>query len=142
MFKLTQQCLQLAVIVGATSVPLILSNPTSPKEVSYYISIVVAISAALLNFYKFKDRITFQYKAAERMQLEYSQFLSERGIYKGLSLGTALDRFMDEIDKLRQETNELSLSLEQSEQDQRQDQVQKMSKSNPEIHLPRNISAK
>lgn len=132
--KSIQQFLQLVVIIGAASVPLILSNPTSPREVSTYISIIVAVSAAILNFYKFQDHITFQQTAAERMQLEYNQFATQRGIYKNLDRGAALDLFMDEIDKLRQETNELSLSLEKAAQDQKLDQIQKMSKPTLEIH--------
>ncbi|HYT46249.1 MAG TPA: DUF4231 domain-containing protein, partial [Methylomirabilota bacterium] len=75
--KLIQQCLQLIVIIGAASIPLILSNPDSPRETSTYISIAVAISAALLNIYKFRDRTIFQHKAAEKMQYEYSQFLTD-----------------------------------------------------------------
>ena len=114
--------------------PLILSNSTSPREVSTYISIIVAVSAAILNFYKFQDHINFQHTAAERMQLEYSQYTTNRGIYKGLDSGATLDLFMDEIDKLRQETNELALSLEKSAQEQKQDQIQKMSKPTLEIH--------
>jgi hypothetical protein len=131
--KLIQQFLQLAVIIGAASVPFILNNPTSPREVSTFISIIVAASAAILKFYKFQDHINFQHEAAEKMDLEYSLYSTHRGDYKGLGQGAALDRLMDEIDTLRQETNELSLSIGKSEQDQKQDQIQKLSKSTPEI---------
>lgn len=103
-------------------------------EISTVISIVVAASAALLQFYKFQDHIIFNHTAAEKMQLEYSHYLTDRGEYADLSSGEALDRFMDEIDKLRQETNELSLSMEKSAQDQKLDQIEKLSKSTHEIH--------
>jgi Protein of unknown function (DUF4231) len=132
--KLTQQLLLLAVIIGAAIVPLLLSDPTSPREVSKYISIGVAVSAALLQFYKFQEHINFHNTAAEKMDLEYSHYLTGRDIYEDLNTGAALDRFMDEIDKLRKETNELSLTLEKTAQDQMQDQILRVSKSIPETH--------
>ena len=132
--KLIQQLLQLAVIIGAASVPLILSDPTSPREISTYISIGVAVSAAILKFYRFQDHIQFHETAAAEMQREYIRYTNQRDIYAPLSTGAALDCFMDKIDELRQKTHELSLFLDKSSQDQMQDQIFRLSKSIPETH--------
>ena len=127
--KLIQQLLQLIVIIGATSVPFILNIPNSPREISTYLSGAVAISATLLNFYKFGEHIGHSYRAAEKLELEYKLFQTERGHYKALPSGAALDLFMDKMDELRQEQYEFSHSIEKAAQQENKDQIQSISKS-------------
>jgi hypothetical protein len=132
--KLIQLILNLVVIIGAASVPFILSVPSLPREPATYISFLVAVSAAIIKLYKFDKQIGFYRTAALDMQQEYAKYLDQRDIYGQLSQGEALDRFKDKIDELRQKTHELSLTLSKSSEDQVLEQALRMSRAIPEIH--------
>jgi uncharacterized protein YukE len=132
--KLIQLILNLVVIIGAASVPFILSVPSSPRELATYISFLVAVSAAIIKLYKFEKQIGFYRTAALDMQQEYAKYTDQRDIYGQLSQGEALDRFKDKIDELRQKTHELSLTLSKSSEDQVLEQALRMSRAIPEIH--------
>lgn len=132
--KLIQLILNLVVIIGAASVPFILSDPALPREIATYISFCVAISAAIIKLYKFDKKIEFYQTAALDMDQELTQYSDQRGIYASLSKGEALDRFKDKIDELRQKTHELSLTLSKLSENQVLEQALRMSRATPEIH--------
>lgn len=81
---------------------------------------MVAIAAAFITWYKFRDHILFFQQAAEKMQQEYGLYQSGRKHYTYLGIGASLDLLMDKIDELRQEQNEKSLKIGKIEEAQDQ----------------------
>jgi len=124
--KMLQHFLQILVIIGATSLPFLLNIFNSSKETITYISIAVAVSAALLKIYNFGDNINNLYQVIEKYQFEYNQFETDRGPYKDIKGGESLDLFMDRIDTLRHEQNELSLSFAKTIHNQMNDEIEKI----------------
>jgi Protein of unknown function (DUF4231) len=116
--KVIHRTLQTILILGATSLPFILNLTALPKSISIIISVIVAVVAALTNYYKFGSHAAHFQRAAENMQIELNLYQSGRKHYKDLSQGAALDCFMDKIDELKHKQNELSLELEKTTQDQ------------------------
>ncbi|MFL5657815.1 MAG: DUF4231 domain-containing protein [Ktedonobacteraceae bacterium] len=123
--KFIHRTLQTILLLGATSLPFILNFSYLQKSIPITISIIVALVAALVNYYKFGSRTTQFQQAAENMQYELNLYQSRRKHYRDLSQGTAFDLFMDNIDELRRKRSELSLELEKStqEQDQKIDEL-------------------
>jgi len=116
--KYIDRTLQTILLLGATSLPFILNISDLQKSIPITISIIVALLAALVNYYKFGSRAAQFQQAAENMQYELNIYQSGRKHYKGLSPGAAFDLFMDNLDELRHKRNELSLELEKSTQEQ------------------------
>ena len=92
------------------------------------ISIIVAITATLANYYKFGNHAVHFHQAAENMQYELNLYELGRKHYTSLAPGAALHLFMDKIDEQRHKRNELSLELEKTSQrtDTRIDELVKL----------------
>lgn len=114
--KIYHRILQTITILGATSLPFILNISDLPKSIPITISIILAITATLANFYKFGNHAVHFHQAAENMQYELNLYESGRKHYTSLAPGAALNLFMDKIDEQRHKRNELSLVLEKTSQ--------------------------
>src|SRR6266436_438358 len=87
--------LQIIILAGAAVVPFLLNITNVPKLVPTIISAVVAVAAALANYYKFGERGRVDRQTAQEMHQEYNWYDTERGDYKDKDPKEALDLFMD-----------------------------------------------
>lgn len=92
--------LQISILAGAAIVPFLLNIPGVPKLIPTIISGVVAVAAALANYYKFGERSRIDRQTAQELQQEYNRYDTERGDYKGKGPKEALDLFLDQTEQI------------------------------------------
>ena len=74
--------LQICILVGAAVVPFLLIISSIPKLIPTIISGVVAVAAAMSNYYKFGERGRIARLTAQELHQEYNLYDTERGITK------------------------------------------------------------
>jgi len=109
---------QLVILVGATVVPFILNISEVPKIVPTIISGIVALMAALANFYKFGTRSQNSLLAAEALRRELNLYSSQLGKYAVLGPSKALEYFIEQTESLILVQVQKSTSLENSAESQ------------------------
>lgn len=109
---------QLVILVGATVVPFVLNIPEVPKTVPTIISGIVALMAALANFYKFGTRSQNSLLTAEALRRELNLYSSQLGKYAILGPSKALEYFIEQTESLIHVQVQKSTSLENSAESQ------------------------
>lgn len=128
LFLITNNFLQMIIIVGATSVPFLLNIPIIEKPIPTVVSAMVAVAAALNNQFKFKQHGIIHQQIAQKIKREFNLHATGRGVYSTLPLGAALDLFMDRIDEIRHEQHEQLISLHKTSQDGSKDHMHEVKK--------------
>jgi len=77
------------------------------------ISIVVAISAGLVGYFKFRERSFNLQQTADNIEQEYNAVELNIGYYKGMELNEALVLFAERVELLREEQKKRQQQLEQ-----------------------------
>jgi hypothetical protein len=114
--------LQLVILIGAALVPFLLVISTVPKLIPTVISAVVAVAAAISNYYKFGDtfrlnRLTFYALSQEIVLYELK---SEQ--YKGLDPTSAFTNFVSRVELIFRQHNREYAPYIETRQNQNQDQ--------------------
>ena len=109
--------LQIIIIVGSVLV----TSATSAagfgligdivRWVAPTISIVVAASAGLTGYFKFKERSFNLQRTADAIEQEYKTVILRRGYYKGKPSDEALELFTDRVESLNRRTDIASTTI-------------------------------
>ncbi|HYT44334.1 MAG TPA: DUF4231 domain-containing protein [Methylomirabilota bacterium] len=104
--------LQVITVIGAVTVPILLSNPSVPKAIPFTISIVVAIAAALANRFKFGERARTYTITCEAMRRERLAYEFKRKSYRELGVEEAFVLFMERVEDILHEHSQRAIYIE------------------------------
>jgi hypothetical protein len=108
--------LQFIIVVGAASVPVLLLISQVPKLIPTIISGVVAIAAALSNYYKFGERSRIHRATFEALTKELDMYDFQVGPYKNLGEDQAFDLFVERTELVLDEHTKKVFALQESTQ--------------------------
>ena len=120
-FGFIHNLLQLIILAGAVAVPFLL-NLSIEKIIPTIISLVVAVAAAISNYYKFGERSRNNHQTSEAIRREIVWYDLRKGPYLDLEPEPALDLFVNRIEGFRDEHTQRSFIFEESKQDKKQEQ--------------------
>lgn len=109
---LVHNVLQVTIIFGAALSALLVSLSQVPKVFPAVLSGVVAVAAALANYYKFRDHAREYQLAATKVAFEFNQYTTERGPYKGKAKKEAQELLMDRTEEQLREFIRRSTDME------------------------------
>ena len=112
----THNTLQVITIAGAAIVPFLLNISTVPKLLPTVISGVVAVTAALLNFYKFNDRSRRRFEAYKVMSKEMNAYDLGQDRYADLDQERAFQLFFNRAEEMKLEQIQNVFFFEESKQ--------------------------
>ena len=112
----TNNTLQVITVVGAAIVPFLLNISTVPKLLPTIISGVVAVTAALLNFYKLNDRSHRRFEAYKAMSREMNAYDLGQDRYTDLDQERAFQLFFNRASEMRFEQIQNVFFFEESKQ--------------------------
>ena len=108
--------LQLIIVVGAASVPVLLIISQVPKLIPTIISGVVAIAAAIANQYKFGERSRIHRATFEALTKELDMYDYKVAAYKNLVEEDAFDLFVERTELILDEHTKKVFALQDSAQ--------------------------
>jgi len=112
----THNVLQVITIAGAAIVPFLLTISNVPKLIPTIISGVVAVTAALLNFYRFNDRSRRRFEAYKVMSKEMNAYDLGQDRYADLDPEQAFKLFLNRAEEMKLEQIQNVFFFEESKQ--------------------------
>ncbi len=93
--------LQFITIVGAASVPILLTISSVPKIYPTIVSLAVAVATGLVNIYGYKGRSILRFEAFKDMSREMNLYDLREGPYKELDQEKAFSLFFKQAGELQ-----------------------------------------
>jgi hypothetical protein len=116
----TDYTLQFIIIVGAGSVPFLLTIPQVPKFIPTVISTIVFVAASLASYFNFRERSHVDRAAAEAIWKEIEFYKLNSGRYKTLEGDEAFNLFVETTQQLLDEHQTRSTGIDRPIKDQNQ----------------------
>jgi len=118
--RATDYTLQFITIVGAGSVPFLLTIPQVPKLIPTVISTIVFVAASLASYFNFRQRSHVDRATAEAIWKEIEFYNLNSGRYKNLEGDAAFHLFVETTQQLLDEHQIRSTGIDRPIQDQNQ----------------------
>ena len=110
--------LQFIIVGGAAAVPILLLISDIPKTIPTIVSGIVAITAALANYYKPGERSRIHRTTSEALIKEIDMWDFRIGPYKNLDENQAFDLFVERTELVLEEHTKKVFSMKPSQQAQ------------------------